>query len=541
MEETVGVTGANKPVENERVFAWWDYPVFALLSGLAVLSIWHFATYWVSGGDWVEYPVTFTILSLLLGTKIGIIEAGWFSLPRMRKPIPRVARPGWKVAAVTTFVPGAESLEMLEETVKALVAMEYRHDTWVLDEDDDTSVKALCRRLGATHFSRKNRPEYQAREGHLQAKTRYGNYNSWLREVGFARYEIVAAFDTDHMPDPVFLSEVLGYFEDSKVGYVQAAQAYYNQRASFIARGAAEEDYVACSSVQMAAYAMGVTVIKGSHSTHRVAAFKDVGGFAPHEADDLMTMLLYLACGWSGVYVPKILARGLTPVDWTGYLRQQLRWARSVLDVKFRVYPKVFQRLPPGARICGALHGLYYLQGLWTATGISLMTFMLMCGTVPRVISFAGLPPLAVLIGVLQVCELYRQRFFLDWRNEWGFHWRAAVLRFAKWPFLVWALFEALTNRKVPFRVTMKTDGSVRQRLLLLPHGLVVGVIVSAWAIGMAAGRPIPPLLHLWAAIIVLASCAVILSGEMRFPPPYDRALSGEISKRPAKQKTNET
>ena len=40
--------------------------------------------------------------------------------------------------------------------------------------------------------------------------------------------------------------------------------------------------------------------------------------------------------GWQGVYVPEILARGITPVDWMGYLRQQRRWARSVLDFKLR-------------------------------------------------------------------------------------------------------------------------------------------------------------------------------------------------------------
>ena len=48
---------------------------------------------------------------------------------------------------------------------------------------------------------------------------------------------MIAAFDPDHVPEAEFLSAVLGYFDDPSVGYVQAAQAYYNQAASFIARG----------------------------------------------------------------------------------------------------------------------------------------------------------------------------------------------------------------------------------------------------------------------------------------------------------------
>ena len=89
----------------------------------------------------------------------------------------------------------------------------------------------------------------------------------------------------------------------------------------------------------MSAYAAGHPIVTDA-ITHRVTALQQVGGFAPHDADDLLLTLRYRSGGWRGVYVPKILARGLTPVDWHGYLQQQLRWARSVLDIKLRLYPK---------------------------------------------------------------------------------------------------------------------------------------------------------------------------------------------------------
>jgi cellulose synthase/poly-beta-1,6-N-acetylglucosamine synthase-like glycosyltransferase len=95
-----------------------------------------------------------------------------------------------------------------------------------------------------------------------------------------------------------------------------------------------------------------------------MTALQQVGGFAPHDADDLLITVWYRAAGWQGVYVPTILARGLTPVDWTGYLTQQRRWARSVLDIKFRVYPDLAGRLPHREQVLACLHGLYYLRGL---------------------------------------------------------------------------------------------------------------------------------------------------------------------------------
>ena len=267
----------------------------------------------------------------------------------MRRPKPIAAKAGWRVAVVTTFVPSAEPLEMLAETVQALLTLDYPHDTWVLDEGDSQQVKALCSTLGVQHFSRKNALSYHTAHGAFRSHSKHGNYNAWLAEVGFAEYDIITAFDPDHVPEPTFLSNVLGYFEDPQVGYVQVAQAYYNQQASFIARGAAEETYDFYAIMQMASYGMGSATphrvsayyqmpqLIGSHNTHRVTALRQIGGFAAHDADDLLATLLYWVHGWRGVYVPHILARGLAPVAWRGYLTQQRRWARSILDIKLRM------------------------------------------------------------------------------------------------------------------------------------------------------------------------------------------------------------
>ena len=417
-------------------------------------------------------------------------QSRWFLLPYMKKPQPMRARPGWKVAVVTTFVPGAESLEMLEGTVKALVSMDYPHDTWILDEGNDEKVVALSLKIGAKHFSRKNFSQYQTSAGVYQMRSKHGNYNAWLSQIGFEDYDIVTIFDPDHVPDRTFLSRVLGYFEDPEVAYVQVAQAYYNQQASFVARGAAEETYAYYSFVQMASYGLGYSVIVGGHNTHRLSALKE-SGLPARDPEDLMLTLSYQASGWRGVYVPEILARGLAPVDWSGYLSQQRRWARNLLDLKFRVQPGLFNTLTWKSWTMGALHGLGYLHRTAIIFLVVILTgFMLATGSTPNVISYLTIEKLACLVLVLQVCELYRQSFYLDVKNEWGLHWRAGLLQYAKWPWFLLALFEVLCGKEKPYVVTNKVKSESKNRLLLRSNLFTIVFLCSTWGIGQEFCRP---------------------------------------------------
>jgi hypothetical protein len=136
-------------VESELVFCWWDYPCFVALTALVWATLAWCLRAWVASADWWGQPVLFGGVTLLLAYNIACHQFRWFLLLVMRRPRPRGARVGWRVGVATTFVPGAEPLEMLEATVTALVAMDDPHDTWVLDEGDDARVLALCARLGA--------------------------------------------------------------------------------------------------------------------------------------------------------------------------------------------------------------------------------------------------------------------------------------------------------------------------------------------------------------------------------------------------------
>jgi cellulose synthase (UDP-forming) len=319
------------------------------------------------------------------------------------------------------------------------------------------------------------------------------------------------------------------FFADSDVGYVQAPQAYYNQRASFIATGAAEQTYAYSSCIQMADYAVGYPIIMGCHNTHRTSALRAIGGFAQHDADDLLLTLHYRAAGWRGVYIPVVMARGLTPVDWPGYLAQQRRWARSVLDVKFRIYPRLAERLPFVPRSIGYVHGLYWVQGLSPLVGTLLLAAMLVTPSTLRVIAPPLAPRLAVLAGSLALANAYRQYFFLGKRQEWGFHWRVLLLEWAKWLSTVAAIMDLVRHRSPEYDVTAKTTNGPRPRVLALPHGLATVAVVLAWCLGAALGIDAGTPVHVAAIAFVIASAGLVASEYLPFPEPYDPALAETV------------
>ena len=537
-------TFAGATLPSRRRFLPIDYALFSALTVANVGVVVFGGARWLAKASTVQFGAGYWLLTALIGGGLLMWEYRWLTLPLMRVPPHVLPQAGLRVAVVTTFVPEAEPQPMLATTLEALVGLSYPHETWVLDEGDDASVRELCARLGARHFSRKGTSAYQARTGPFAARTKHGNYNAWLDAYGFEHYDVLVAFDPDHIPAPDFLTQTVGYLSDPAVGYVQVAQAYYNQEASFIARGAAEETYAYYSSMMMVSYAGGSPIVTGCHTVHRLVALREVGGFAPHDADDLLITLLYQASGWKGVYVPGIFARGLTPVDWGGYFRQQRRWGRSVLDIKLRVFPELAHRLSPRARLVWFLHGLYYLHGLATALGIGVLCAALALGRNPTPFAVGGghfWRGVAIWVAVFLACDLFRQRFYLAPRIEFGLHVRAGFLRFAKWASSVLALLDAVTGRRTGYTITYKTS-KASFRLATAPHLLTMTAITGAWVAGKLEGNPQPPLLEIAAAVILVASAAIVFSELRGFEPPFvperataaSRQLQAEASARAA-------
>ncbi|MCU1261998.1 MAG: hypothetical protein JWO80_4883 [Bryobacterales bacterium] len=512
--------------EAARTLRWCDYPLYVVLITIRTV-VFLYACWRLGSVLHGALAAPLIILCYLLLAPVCFDQVVWLSLLWHRNSNRRPARQGLRVAAVTAYVGHSEPLGLLEETLRRMVLMRYPHDTWVLDEDDDPRVRELCATLGVNHFSRKGIDCFQTASGRFQRATKYGNYNSWLHAFGFERYDIVSSFDCDHAPEGGFLEAVLGFFNDRGVGYVQAAQCYSNQSASFVARGAAEESYCYYSIVQTAAARFGYPVVTGCHNTHRVTALREVGGFAAHDADDLLITMKYKAAGWRGVYVPQILASGLTPVSWRAYLEQQRRWARSVFDLTLRTHD-FSHSIGFVPRTISVLQGIRYFMDGCAILSVFCLTALLLMG-VSQALTLLGTT--ACLYATIIVTNLYLQRFYLEPTTESGIPWRAFILRFAKWPYTFMALADVIRNRKYSYTVTPKATVT-GNNVLMLPQFALALCVGAAWGIGYYSGHIANPALHLLGASAVGIPILVGVSGWMRFPPEYNK-LVNPLCRRP--------
>jgi cellulose synthase/poly-beta-1,6-N-acetylglucosamine synthase-like glycosyltransferase len=517
-------------VQSDRVFGRWDQVVFVLLSAANLATGLYFVVYWTALRGWKVNPIGFALVAAWVAFIWGNHLVRWGVLVLMTRPRSMPIETTRRVAVVTTFVPGSEPREMIERTLRAAVAITHPHDTWLLDEADDPRVRALCTTLGVRHFTRHGKVEYNTAEGSFKARTKYANYNAWFDAVGFSQYDVVTSLDPDHVPIPTFLDRVLGYLEDPRVGYVQAAQIYGNQKDGLIARGAAEETYAYYSSVQMAAHTIGFPIVVGCHCTHRIEALKQIGGFPPHDAEDLLLTQYYRAARWEGVYVPEVLARGLAPSDWVSYLVQQRRWARSVLDIKLRGRGQL-TRMPLAARLAGFVHGFNYLSASFSvAAAVLFAAYLLAFGQPSPVFATESLTALAPWFVVFSLCELYRQRFYLQPAVERGIHWRILVLRLAKWPYMLLALADVLLDRQPAYTITPKRPLGAIPFRAFIPHALSSGLLVAAALFGLERGISLAGTLYLLPGLPIAGAAFAIVLGMPSKSSPGATSNTSEVS-----------
>ena len=117
-------------------------------------------------------------------------------------------RPGMTVdVLVPTF---NESVDLVRKTLLAARAMNYPHETWLLDDGRRDEMRALAAQLGV---------HYLARADNADAKA--GNLNHALSRT---RGDFLAVFDADHAPRRDFLTKTLGYFDDEPVALAAAAE-----------------------------------------------------------------------------------------------------------------------------------------------------------------------------------------------------------------------------------------------------------------------------------------------------------------------------
>ncbi|MDF4221119.1 glycosyltransferase [Maribacter sp. M208] len=393
----------------------------------------------------------------------------WYHYYAISIPVKPESYKKYTVDILTTYFPG-EPYEMICGTLKAIQKITYPHTTYLCDEANDPYLIDFCNKNGIVHVTRNHRTDAKA-----------GNINNALK---IATGEIALILDPDHIPKPNFLDEVIPYFEDEKIGYVQVVQAYYNKVHSLVARGAAEQTFHFYGPMMMSMNSYGTVNAIGANCTFRRSALDSIGGHAPGLAEDMHTSMLLHAKGWKSVYVPELVATGMAPLDLTSYFKQQLKWSRGVFELLYVVYPKIFKKLTIRQKLHYALLPMHYLIGFIYLISFAIPITSLFTSSMPWTGNFLKFIAISIPLFVSNLCiRVYVQKWVIE-RSERGFHVIGGVLQIVTWWIFILGVVYTFIRKKVPYLPTPKDEEGTNYKIII-PNMVIAVLSMTAIIYGL--------------------------------------------------------
>ncbi len=273
----------------------------------------------------------------LLGIAEAIVAVIMLSRTADRKPetdahaAALAARPDSALPMVDVFIPTYnEGMDVLEKTVLGAMALDWpggRMKIWVLDDGRREWLRDFCAAKRVGYLTRPN-------NSHAKA----GNINAALKQTGG---EFIAVFDADFVPRRNFLRRTIGWFDDPKIGIVQAPHHFYNAdpiQANLLMDGMLPDDQrIFFDTIQPSRDAWDAAFCCGSLGVLRRSAIDEIGGGIPTESvtEDILTTLALKRRGYITRFVNEKLAFGLAAESVEAFFVQRKRWMRGGIQLMF--------------------------------------------------------------------------------------------------------------------------------------------------------------------------------------------------------------
>ena len=362
-----------------------------------------------------------------------------------------------------------EPVEVVRRTVRAALAIRGSHRTWLLDDGSSDEMRSLADELGCF---------YLRRMGGAGAKA--GNINHALTQ---AKGQFFCVFDADFVPRPEFIEEVLPFFADDTVAFVQTPQSYGNLH-TMIARGAGYMQTVFYRFIQPGRNHFNAAFCVGTNVLFRRSAVHEIGGiYTDSKSEDVWTSLKLHERGWRSIYLARTLAVGDAPESIEAYTKQQLRWATGGFEVLLRSNPFSRRRqLTMDQRIMYGVTATHYMTGI--APGLLLL--------VPPMEIYLDLHPVDLSVGVWQWVAVYAGFYLLQillaFATLGSFRWEVLMLAAVSFPIYLRAWSNALLHREQKWHVTGTTRAAASPFNFIIPQVLafiflLVTSVVAIWQV----------------------------------------------------------
>lgn len=269
-----------------------------------------------------------------------------------------------------------EDPDMVEKNLSELVKMRYPKEkmhVYLLDDSTDEgtrrSIRGIAKRYGAGYLHRNNRQGFKA-----------GALNNMLKHTNA---EFVAVFDSDeYLINKNFLRELLPYFQDDSLSYVQTEKRY--AKGSFFSQSVDIFDAFFFKFIQPARALNNTAVFAGSCGLIRRSALDKIGGFPEYVIEDTFFSFESDMHKYKSLYVPTVYAQGRPISTFTALVKQQ--WRYNYGDTQFIGYflrRRGFAKRSPFSNMDYITHGF----------GLNYLSIMLILFTLVSIgIVFSSMP-----------------------------------------------------------------------------------------------------------------------------------------------------
>ncbi|VVB76953.1 Glucans biosynthesis glucosyltransferase H [uncultured archaeon] len=238
-------------------------------------------------------------------------------------------RPLGKLPTVAVVIPTYnEEPAMVAKNLASLKKLDYdarKLKYYVLDDSTKpkicAAIERLCEDAGAIYIHRDERKGFKA-----------GALNNMLRQ---SNEEFLALFDADeYLTDSTFLRDLLPYFGDRKVAFVQSEKKY--AKGTFFSDCVDLFDALFFKFIQPSRALSGTAIFAGSCGIIRRSAVDKIGGFPEYIIEDTFFSFESDLHSFTSIYVPKVYALGKPLFTFTELMRQQ--WRYNYGDTQFLMH-----------------------------------------------------------------------------------------------------------------------------------------------------------------------------------------------------------
>jgi cellulose synthase (UDP-forming) len=407
---------------------------------------------------------------------LGYIQTAW---PLHRPP---VALPediaAWPT--VDLFIPTYnEPLSVVQNTILGALSVDYPLDKlkiYILDDGRREEFREFAEACGVGYITRDDNEHAKA-----------GNLNHALSVTDG---ELLALFDSDHVPTRAFLQLTIGWFlRDPRLALVQTPHHFYSpdpfERNLRGGTTVPNEGQLFYGLIQDGNDLWNASFFCGSCAVIRRAAVESIGGFATQTVtEDAHTALRMHRAGWNSAYLRLPLAAGLATERLAIHVGQRMRWARGMTQI-FRIDNPMWGRgLGLGQRICYLNAMLHFFFGLprfvFLTAPLAFLMFRL------NIIAASGLMVIVYAAPHLIHSTVTNSRLQSRYRHSfWGEIYESVLALYILRP----TLATLVNPKRGKFNVTEKGGLLPRDYFdykIVRPHLIIFGLLIVALIIGIA-------------------------------------------------------